>query len=68
MILLLYFIHFIKKPKYLVNGKETNPKCAIRNNSCLLFTSAEMFKKSYGNSVDPDRSSLIWVHAVCFYT
>ena len=50
-------------------------KCANRNKSGLLFLSAEMFKKPLimVNSVGPDqtcscRSSLFWVHAVCFYT
>ena len=48
------------------------PQCANRNKSRLLFSPAEMFKKPlWQNSVNPEqtaRSSLFWVHAVCFYT
>ena len=41
-----------------------NPKCANRNKSRLLFSSAEMFKKPLmANSVDPDQTASIG--AVC---
>ena len=41
--------------------------------SRLLFSSAETFKNLYGKQCGPRsdcsyRSSLFWVHAVCFYT
>ena len=44
-------------------------QCANRNKSLLLFSSAEIFKKQFGPRSDCSyRSSLFWVHAVCFYT
>ena len=47
-----------------------NPYWAILSKTRLLFSSAEMFKKPLWQTVWTHiyRSSLFWVHAVCFYT
>ena len=50
-----------------------NPYCANHNKSRLLSRLLKCFRSLYGKQSEPRsdcsyRSSLFWVHAVCFYT
>ena len=50
-----------------------NPECANRNKSRLLSRLLKCLSSLYGKQCGPRsdcsyRSSLFWVHAVCFYT
>ena len=40
---------------------------SLHNNCCLLCLLLVILKVISANSVDPDQSSLIWVHTVCWY-
>ena len=43
--------HVIRKVRYFLPIMTINPLCANRNKSCLLFLSAEMFKKPLWQTV-----------------